>query len=356
MNKVRYILLLLLFLLPVTGSQAFAASGGQEPFDAPKVIFEHLKDAYEWHITTIGDKHISIPLPVIVYSERAGWQLFSSSVFHEGEEYNGFYLSRHGDNEGKVVERNAAGNEQRPLLDISITKNVLAIFLNGALLCIIMLLTSRWYRKRGDSNAVPRGFVGAMEAIVTMVIDDVIKPNVGEKWARFTPYLLTVFFFILLSNLMGLIPIFPGGANVTGNIAVTLALALCTFVAVNVFGNKEYWKEILWPDVPTWLKFPLPLMPFIELLGIFVKPFALTVRLFANIFAGHTAILVFICLIFITMSVNKYLGGAMTVISVFFTVFMNILELLVAFIQAFVFTMLSAVFIGLAQPQHHAKS
>lgn len=356
MNKVRYILLLLLFLLPVTGSQAFAASGGQEPFDAPKVIFEHLKDAYEWHITTIGDKHISIPLPVIVYSERAGWQLFSSSVFHEGEEYNGFYLSCHGDNEGKVVERNAAGNEQRPLLDISITKNVLAIFLNGALLCIIMLLTSRWYRKRGDSNAAPRGFVGAMEAIVTMVIDDVIKPNVGEKWARFTPYLLTVFFFILLSNLMGLIPIFPGGANVTGNIAVTLALALCTFVAVNVFGNKEYWKEILWPDVPTWLKFPLPLMPFIELLGIFVKPFALTVRLFANIFAGHTAILVFICLIFITMSVNKYLGGAMTVISVFFTVFMNILELLVAFIQAFVFTMLSAVFIGLAQPQHHTKS
>lgn len=356
MNKVRYILLLLLFLLPVTGSQAFAASGGQEPFDAPKVIFEHLKDAYEWHITTIGDKHISIPLPVIVYSERAGWQLFSSSVFHEGEEYNGFYISRHGDNEGKVVERNAAGNEQRPLLDISITKNVLAIFLNGALLCIIMLLTSRWYRKRCDSNAVPRGFVGAMEAIVTMVIDDVIKPNVGEKWARFTPYLLTVFFFILLSNLMGLIPIFPGGANVTGNIAVTLALALCTFVAVNVFGNKEYWKEILWPDVPTWLKFPLPLMPFIELFGIFVKPFALTVRLFANIFAGHTAILVFICLIFITMSVNKYLGGAMTVISVFFTVFMNILELLVAFIQAFVFTMLSAVFIGLAQPQHHTKS
>lgn len=356
MNKVRYIFLLLLFLLPVTGSQAFAASGGQEPFDAPKVIFEHLKDAYEWHITTIGDKHISIPLPVIVYSERAGWQFFSSSVFHEGEEYNGFYLSRHGDNEGKVVERNAAGNEQRPLLDISITKNVLAIFLNGALLCIIMLLTSRWYRKRGDSNAAPRGFVGAMEAIVTMVIDDVIKPNVGEKWARFTPYLLTVFFFILLSNLMGLIPIFPGGANVTGNIAVTLALALCTFVAVNVFGNREYWKEILWPDVPTWLKFPLPLMPFIELLGIFVKPFALTVRLFANIFAGHTAILVFICLIFITMSVNKYLGGAMTVISVFFTVFMNILELLVAFIQAFVFTMLSAVFIGLAQPQHHTKS
>ena len=353
MNKVRYILLLLLFLLPVTGSQAFAASGGQEPFDAPKVIFEHLKDAYEWHITTIGDKHISIPLPVIVYSERAGWQLFSSSVFHEGEEYNGFYLSRHGDNEGKVVERNAAGNEQRPLLDVSITKNVLAIFLNGALLCIIMLLTSRWYRKRGDSNAAPRGFVGAMEAIVTMVIDDVIKPNVGEKWARFTPYLLTVFFFILLSNLMGLIPIFPGGANVTGNIAVTLALALCTFVAVNVFGNKEYWKEILWPDVPIWMKFPIPLMPVIEMFGIISKPFALTIRLFANILAGHTVLIALSCLVFISVSMGTTMNVVMTIFSVLLSVFMLVLELLVAYIQAYVFTMLSAVFIGLSRKEHH---
>ena len=349
----RHILLLLLPLL-VINTRAFATSSGdQGTFDAPKVIFEHLKDSYEWHITKIGDKHISIPLPVILYSERAGWQLFSSSVFHDAEEYNGFYLAREGSAEGKIVELDAQGNEVRPLLDISITKNVLAIFLNGILLCVIMLLTSRWYKRHKCNDEAPRGFVGAVEMMLTMVVDDVIKPNVGAKAARFTPYLLTIFFFILFSNLMGLIPIFPGGANVTGNIAVTLALSLCTFVAVNVFGNKEYFKEIFWPDVPTWLKVPVPLMPFIELCGVFVKPFALTVRLFANIFAGHTAILVFICLIFITMSVNKYLGGAMTVISVFFTVFMNILELLVAFIQAFVFTMLSAVFIGLAQPEHH---
>ncbi|MBQ8271088.1 MAG: F0F1 ATP synthase subunit A [Bacteroidaceae bacterium] len=355
MKQVRHILLLLLPLL-VINSRAFAASSGeQEPFDASKVIFEHLKDSYEWHITKIGDHHISIPLPVILYSERAGWQMFSSSVFHHSDEYNGFYIAREGSAEGKIVERDAQGNETRPLLDISITKNVLAIFLNAILLCVVMLSTSRWYRRHKCSDAAPRGFVGAMEMMVTMVVDDVIKPNVGAKSERFTPYLLTVFFFILLSNLMGLVPVFPGGANVTGNIAVTLALALCTFIAVNFFGNKEYWKEIFWPDVPTWLKIPIPLMPFIELFGIVVKPFALTVRLFANIFAGHTAILVFICLIFITMSVNKYLGGAMTVVSVFFSVFMNILELLVAFIQAFVFTMLSAVFIGLAQPEHHHK-
>lgn len=354
MRKLHYILFLLFMFLPATSRQLYAAQESGAPFDATKVIFEHLNDSYEWHITTLGEKHISIPLPVILYSENSGWNLFSSSVFHHYDTYNGFYIASEGDNAGKIVERDATGNETRPIFDISITKNVLAIFLNAALLVVIMLFTARWYKKRKTEYTAPRGFVGAMEALVTMVVDEVIKPNVGKQAGRFTPYLLTVFFFILLSNIMGLIPIFPGGANVTGNIAVTLALSLCTFIAVNVFGNKEYWKEILWPDVPLLLKFPVPLMPFIELTGIFVKPFALTVRLFANIFAGHTALLVFVCLIFITAAVNEYLGGAMSVISVFFTVFMNILELLVAFIQAFVFTMLSSVFIGLAQPEHHS--
>ena len=348
----HYILLLVMLLLPAMSAGAASKDAG---FDAPKLIFEHLNDSYEWHITTLGDKHISIPLPVILYSERAGWQLFSSSVFHHAEEHNGFYIAHEGDYEGKVVERTADGGEQRPLIDISITKNVFAIFVNAFLLVVIMLLTAKWYKKRKCDDEAPKGFVGAMEALVAMIVDDVIKPNVGKSAPRFTPYLLTVFFFILLSNLMGLIPLFPGGANVTGNIAVTLSLSLCTFIAVNIFGNREYWKEVLWPDVPMWLKIPVPLMPFIELIGIFVKPFALTVRLFANIFAGHTALLVFVCLIFITAAVNKYLGGAMSIISVFFTVFMNILELLVAFIQAFVFTMLSAVFVGLAQPEHHGK-
>jgi F-type H+-transporting ATPase subunit a len=348
-------ILLFLFLLATPVAAPAASSSGSGGFNATKVIFDHLKDSYEWHITTIGDKHITIDLPVILYSDRVGWQLFSSGVFHHSPEYNGFHIATGGAYEGKITEYDEQGNEQRPVLDISITKNVLAVFVNALLLVIIVLCVSRWYKKHTLDDGAPKGFVGAMEAVVCMIIDDVIKPNIGDQSARFTPYLLTVFFYILLSNLMGLVPIFPGGANVTGNIAVTLALALCTFVAVNVFGNREYWKEILWPDVPMWLKVPMPLMPFIEIFGLFVKPFALTVRLFANIFAGHTALLVFVCLIFITVGVNKYLGGAMSVISVFFSVFMNILELLVAFIQAFVFTMLSAVFIGLAQPSHHHK-
>lgn len=347
MNTIRYIIILLLFI-----SAPFKMFAETSSFDATKVIFDHLKDSYEWHITTIGDRHITINLPVILYSDRVGWEIFSSEVFHHNAEYNGFYLAKDGAFEGKIVERDTKGNEIRPF-DISITKNVLALFCNSALLIVIILCTARWYKKHHYYERAPRGFVGFMEMMITMVIDDVIKPNIGKNYARFAPYLLTVFFYILLSNIMGLIPIFPAGANVTGNITITFALALCTFVAVNLFGNKEYWKEILWPDVPLWLKLPVPLMPFIELVGIFVKPFALTVRLFANIFAGHTALLVFVCLIFITAAINKYLGAAMSVISVMFTVFMNILELLVAFIQAFVFTMLSAVFIGLAQPEHH---
>lgn len=349
MKRVVWCILLFgVLFLPASSARA------EEPassFDATTVIFDHLGDSYEWHITTLGDKHIAVPLPVILYSEKAGWQLFLSSVFHHTPEYNGFHISA----AGKIVELDDEGHERRPLVDISITKNVLAIFFNAALLLFVMLFVARWYRTHSLHDGAPRGFVGVVEMLVIMVVDDIVKPNVGKDAPRFTPYLLTLFFFILLSNIMGLVPLFPAGANVTGNIAVTLALSLCTFVVVNLFGNKEYWREVLWPDVPVWLKVPVPLMPFIELVGVFVKPFALTVRLFANIFAGHTAILVFVCLIFITVAVNKILGGAMTAVSLFFIVFMNILELLVAFIQAFVFTMLSAVFIGLAHPEHHRK-
>lgn len=351
MRLLHYILIFLLSVAPMR----LSAASGNASFDATKTIFDHLKDSYEWHITTIGGKHVTIPLPVILYSEREGWAIFSSEVFHHTDSHRGFSIAQEGAAEGKIVEQDDNGQWVRPLLDISITKNVLAIFLNALLLVVLVLFTARWYKRHGCHDGAPRGFVGAMEMLITMIVDDVIKPNVGKQATRFTPYLLTVFFFILLSNLMGLLPIFPGGANVTGNIAVTLGLALCTFLAVNVFGNKEYWREILWPDVPLWLKLPVPLMPFIELVGIIVKPFALTVRLFANIFAGHTALLVFVCLVFITAAVNKYLGSAMTIVSVMFSVFMNILELLVAFIQAFVFTMLSAVFIGLAHPVHHGE-
>lgn len=354
MNRIGYILLFLFlsFAGVVTASGHSSTSG---KVDVKKIIFEHVKDTYEWHITTVGEKHIAISLPIILYSPRTGWEVFPSSVFHEQESYKGFYISYMGDNEGKIVENDANGEEQRPLIDLSITKTVLSVFISSFLLVVIVLSTARWYRRHKADDKAPRGFVGVMEMLITMVIDDIIKPNIGKNYKRYVPYLLTAFFFIFLNNLMGLLPIFPGGANVTGNIAVTFALALCTFIAVNLFGNKEYYKEIFWPDVPVFLKFPVPMMPLIELFGVFVKPFALTIRLFANILAGHTIILAFICIIFITMSVSTYIGTAMTFVSVVFTIFMNVLELLVAFIQAFVFTMLSAVFIGLSQPEHHGS-
>ncbi len=346
-----FILLLLLSAAPVTGSVA-APAVAEKDVDVRKVIFDHVKDSYEWHITDIGNKHISISLPVILYSSRCGWELFSSSVFHNQGEYKGFRISQTGDNEGKIVETDSQGNEVRPLLDLSITKNVLAVFVNTIILAAIILYAARWYKRRKVWNEAPKGLVGLVEMLVEMVLYDVIKPNVGRNYLKYAPYLLTVFFFIFLSNIMGLLPIFPGGANLTGNIAVTLALSLCTFIAVNFFGNKEYYREIFWPNVPVWLKIPVPLMPLIEIFGIFVKPFALTIRLFANILAGHTVMLAFICIIFVTMAVHNALGGPMTVVSIVFTVFMYCLELLVAFIQAFVFTMLSSVFIGMSQPEH----
>ena len=195
-----------------------------------------------------------------------------------------------------------------------------------------------------------------MEMFIMMVNDDIIKSCVGPNYRKFAPYLLTAFFFIFINNMMGLIPFFPGGANVTGNIAITMVLAVCTFLAVNIFGSKHYWKDIFWPDVPWWLKVPIPMMPFIEFFGIFTKPFALMIRLFANMLAGHMAMLVLTCLIFISASMGPALNGTLTVASVLFNIFMNALELLVAFIQAYVFTMLSAVFIGLAQEGAKVKA
>ena len=221
---------------------------------------------------------------------------------------------------------------------------------------VIVLSVARWYRRHPQDSAAPGGFVGFMEMFIMMVNDDVIKSCVGPKYRKFAPYLLTAFFFIFINNLMGLIPVFPGGANVTGNIAITMVLAVCTFLAVNIFGTKTYWKDIFWPDVPWWLKVPVPMMPFIEFFGIFTKPFALMIRLFANMLAGHMAMLVLTCLIFISASMGPALNGSLTVASVLFNIFMNGLELLVAFIQAYVFTMLSAVFIGLAQEEHTEKA
>lgn len=349
----------LLLLCPLSASSAEEPSTGQpaeEKVDIKEIVFGHIGDSYEWHITSWGDTHLTIPLPIIVYSHTTGWHVFSSARLEEnGGSYEGLSIAPAGSsNEGKLVEHDAAGNEIRPF-DISITKVTLALLMNSVLLTVIILCVARWYKRHPKDSAAPGGFVGLMEMLIMMVNDDIIKSCVGPKYKKFAPYLLTAFFFIFINNLMGLVPFFPGGANVTGNIAITMVLAVCTFLAVNLFGTKTYWKDIFWPDVPWWLKVPVPMMPFIEFFGIFTKPFALMIRLFANMLAGHVAMLVLTGLIFISASMGPALNGTLTFASVVFNLFMNALELLVAFIQAYVFTMLSAVFIGLAQEEHTHK-
>lgn len=349
----KYILLLISFtfaLLSTASAQSTSATEEKtEKINIQNIIFGHTDDAYEWHIANIGENHIIIPLPVILWSEASGWSVFLSSQFEKNNStYNGFYISQSGKYKGKIVERDASNNEVRPI-DISITKNVLELFIVSALMLFIFLSCARWYKKKQPHDDAPKGFVGFIEMFIMSINDDVIKSSIGEKHYKFyAPYLLTAFFFIFISNLIGLVPIFPGGANLTGNIAITFFLAVCTFIAVNLFGNKHYWKDIFWPEVPTWLKFPVPMMPVVEFFGVFTKPFALMIRLFANILAGHAIVISLVCIIFITVQMGAFIGTSMTIVSVIMTIFMDFLELLVAFIQAYVFTMLSAVFIGLA--------
>jgi F-type H+-transporting ATPase subunit a len=357
MNSLRKILSLIVIALFLSTTFAFGkeevpATGKPEKLDVKGLILEHLADSYTWHITKIGETDIAIPLPVIVYSKTSGWHVFMSSAFHANSEYEGLIIAAEGKYKGKIVEKDSAGNEVKPF-DISITKVVFSLLFNSALLIFIILMVARSYKK--DTFESKKGFVGFMELFIMNINDDVIKPCIGKDYRKFSPYLLTVFFFIFLNNLIGIIPIFPGGANVTGNIAITFTLAICTFLIVNIFGTKEYWREIFWPDVPVWLKVPLPLMPAIELVGVFTKPFALMIRLFANMLAGHSIILGLTCLVFVTVSLGPAMNASMTVVSVLFTVFINLVEVLVAYIQAYVFVLLSAVFIGLARVEpHHA--
>lgn len=351
------IILALVFLVVSTvGNATYAQALPKEKIDIQHIIFSHTDDAYEWHITNIGEKEIIVPLPVIVYSKTSGWNVFMSSKFHENSgSYRGFSISTSTKNSGKIVERNSKGEEIVPF-NISISKDVLELLIVVSLTTFLVLRCARWYRGKKPKDNAPKGFVGFMEMFVMSINDDVIKSSIGEQhYRKYAPYLLTVFFFIFASNLMGMIPIFPGGANLTGNIAITFFLAICTFIATNLFGNRHYWKDIFWPDVPTWLKFPIPMMPVIEFFGVFTKPFALMVRLFANILAGHAIIISLVCIIFITFQMSVTAGTSLTVVSVAMTIFMDFLELLVAFIQAYVFTMLSAVFIGLAHLEPHKK-
>lgn len=397
-------------ILPMSVKASTHNEGGD--LDVKEIIFEHLGDGYGWEVPFA---HVyRIPLPIIVKAEDGKWFCFSSGDLTNVEvvkdvatgkekkhllpvikriEKNGkvyqFVLAQTGAHRKKVVEifplsdkdrahidatlkniksadvGNNAGEitgyinidgkfyrEYRPL-DISITKNVLALFITAGLLTWIVMSLVRFYRRKGLQ--APRKGMGFFEMLVSFVYYDTIKPILGENTKKFAPYLLTCFFFILTMNIVGLVVIFPGGANLTGNIAVTLVLAVMTFLMTNLFGKKHYWKEIFWPDVPIWLKCPIPIMQMIEVFGIFTKPAALCVRLFANMMGGHMIVITLVLIIFIFMSIfGSIAAGGVTVVSIAFTIFMLALDVLVSFIQAYVFTLLSTIFISSAQAHEHS--
>ena len=349
---------LLLFMLSLMALPTFA--GNQMDIDMKGILWGHIKDSYEWHITNIGEHPVVINLPVIVKSST-GWHVFSSGAFSEHLDAQGNRPGPYGlyiknteaeSNPGKICEI-VGGQEMRPW-DISITKTVCVLFIDAIILLLCILIPARWCRRHRVDDPAPSGFIGLMHMFIMSVYDDIIKAVMGKEADKYAPYLLTCFFFIFVANIMGIVPFPPGGGNLTGNIACTCFLGMATFLITNLTGTKEYWKEIFWPDVPTWLKVPVPLMPVIELFGIFTKPLALIIRLFANMMAGHAIALAFAGMIFImfhlteSVVVNNIAGTSMSVISVALSAFMMLLELLVSYIQALVFTMLSAVFISLA--------
>lgn len=340
----------------------------EEEYNAGKMIIEHIIDSHEWHLATIGHTHITIPLPVILIHDGKLHAFWSSKFQHGHSSYKGFRIETEGEYKGKIVkypeynyldeeiihvEKEAGKKKVELPVDLSITKNVAAIFISIIILCWIFISVAKRYRKR--KGEAPKGLQSFVEPLIIFIRDDIAKAAIGEKkYERYLPFLLTLFFFIFLNNLLGLVPFFPGGANVTGNIAVTGILALFTFVIVTFSANKYYWKHIFnTPGVPIWLKLPIPIMPVVELMGIFTKPFVLMVRLFANITAGHIIILGFISLIFIFGNMQWGIGLGASLISVPFAIFMGLLELLVAFIQAYVFTLLSALYFGMAIEEHH---
>jgi len=360
-----FLFILFLALMPLQ-TMADSASESKE-FRADEYIIEHIVDSYGWHITSFKGTEISIPLPIILFDEGK-LVCFMSSKFHHGTEvYNGYALGFTKDTKGKIVklqgedahftgilEEDKTYLYDTVFLDISISKNVCSLFISILLLCWVFLSVAKTYKRNPDK--APKGFQGMIEVVIHFVRDEIAIPLIGRhKYQKYFPYLLTLFFFILINNLMGLIPIFPGGANVTGNIAITLILALITFFIVTFASNKNYWMHIFNPPgVPWWLKIPIPLMPFIELVGMLTKPFVLMIRLFANIIAGHIIILGFLGLIFIFGAMAPLAGILVSPVSIFFYLFMGAIELLVAFIQAFIFTLLTALYIGMAIEEQHA--
>jgi len=360
----------------------------EEAFNAGEMIIDHIVDSYEWHILNWGHKHVSLYLPVIIFHDG---QLitFSSSNFvnHQTHKKAPVFFDSNGQiihfddhshgqdpafalaimNEGphknkiayidaqeylqhqKIIEDTEAGMP----LDFSITKNVVALWFSIILLIWVFASVAKSYKTR--RGMAPKGVQSVFEPLIVFIRDDIAKSSIGEKkYEKYVPFLLTLFFFIFFNNLLGLVPIIPGGANLTGNIAITGVMAVFTFVITTFSGNKNYWLHVFnTPGVPWWLKFPVPLMPIVEVMGLFTKPFVLMVRLFANIAAGHIIVLGFISLIFIFGAISPIAGYGVSIVSIAFTLFMSLLEFLVALIQAYVFTLLSALYFGAAVEEHH---
>ena len=330
-------LFLTLALLAFSGLLSTSLAAGTEPteatekFDASEVILHHVMDDHQWHFTD----HLVLPLPIIIYSSEKGLAVFMSSNFfdahHNPIDYNGYKL------EHNHILTAETGN---PVLDLSITKNVAMLFINAGLLLFVFLYVAKAYKT--NTGKAPKGLQSFIEPIVIFVRDEIVKPNIGHHYQKYLPYLLTLFFFILFGNLLGLL---PGAGNLTGNIAVTFVLAIITFLITNLSGNASYWKHLFWtPGVPLALR---PLILPVEIIGIFTKPFALTIRLFVAITAGHIVLLSLICLTFIFGSYIVGVGASLVV------VFINLIELLVAGIQAYVFTLFTSLYIGMATVEDH---
>jgi len=333
-------------------------SEDESKFDVNELIMHHIKDAHEWHILDYKNKNgehvnVSVPLPIILI-HNGQLDIFSSKQFGHGnkvvEKGNNKYILYHekiyvANEEGGLTYEMQDGEKvitnEKPW-DFSITKNVLSMLIVAVILLIVFISVAKSYKKHPGR---PKGLQALMEPLILFVKDDIVYPSLGKNTDKFLPFLLTIFFFILFNNIMGIIPFFPGNANATGNISVTMTLAVLTFLIININGSKDYWKHTFWmPGVPVFVK---PILAVVEVIGIIVKPVALTIRLFANITAGHIIILSLVSLIFVFKSI------AISPVSALFVLFMDCLELLVAFLQAYIFTMLSALFIGLATKEHH---
>ena len=345
---------LISLLVLVSTTNIFAENHSEEKskkgtYNPVPKIMHHIKNSHEWHLFDYKDNDgkshpVSIPLPIILYT-NGKLDFFMSSDFDHGhsdvqKEDRIYSIDEHS-------HITVVNTEQKSMsiLDVSITKNVASMLISVLILFLLLRATSAGYKK---NKYAPKKIQAFLEPLILFVRDDIIKANIGPTYKKYSFFLLTVFFFIFINNLMGLL---PGSANVTGNISVTLVLSVFVFIITTISGNKNYWKHIFNPPTPLVL---MPIMVPIEIFGVFTKPFALMIRLFANITAGHITILSLISLIFIAQSgAGNGAAWGVAPLSVLFVLFIYLIELLVAFLQAYIFTLLSAVFIGLAVKEDH---